>query len=130
MGKDKTERLNYFTKELDKQRSGLASHKKQIELLENSRVFNEEGIKYNQGWVTFHLEAIEKHKEQIKLEVGKDQESKLAFHKEQIEGHHQENISYHQKEICTIEKWIQMHRDAIPSCDEQIKFLREKIDNL
>ncbi len=123
-------RLNYLTKELEKQKNKLNYHKEQIKLLEGSRVFNEEGIKYNQGWVAFHLEAIEKHKEQIKAGVGKDQESKLNFHKEQIEGHHQDNISYHEKEICTIDKWIQMHMDAIPSCDEQIKFLRKKIDNL
>tara|TARA_Y100000310_G_scaffold246405_1_gene251707 strand:- start:575 stop:955 length:381 start_codon:yes stop_codon:yes gene_type:complete len=123
-------RLSYLTKELEKQKAKLDSHKEQIGLLKDSRVFNEKGIKYNQGWVTFHLEAIEKHKEQIKADVGDDQVSKLNFHIEQIENHHKENISYHKKEICTIDKWIKMHRDSIPSCDEQIKFLQRKINNL
>ena len=130
--KDRSKRLEYLTKEKEKQEERKDFYIQQIDELRSVLNSNEQAIKYNKGWILFHEKAIEEHTRKINtasnLVEKSDQEKKLQFHKEQIKEHHKKNIKYHNKERQAIQKEIDLFESGMNRCEEQIRFLNEKID--
>ena len=63
--KDKSERLNYFHEEKQKQDKRKSLYVQQLEEIRNLLEANEKEIKYNEDWIGFHETSIEGHKKQI-----------------------------------------------------------------
>ena len=130
--KDKSERLNYFYGEKQKQDKRKNLYVQQLEEIRSLLEVNEKEIKYNGGWISFHETSIESHKKQIQetfdFEKKKEQEERLKFHTEQIENHHKKCIEFHKKEVEFIKKEIQLFEDGIKKCEEQLEFLNKKIE--
>ena len=130
--KDKSERLRYLNEEKEKQEKRRAFYIDQINNLKDWIKSNQKEIKYNEGWINFHKNSEEKHKEKIKqtaiLDEKIEQENKLDFHIKEIKNHHEEYINFHKREIDFINEEIKFFEKGIDKCQKQLDFLNEKIE--
>lgn len=130
--KDKLGRLKYLEGEKGKQEKRKSVYVQQLEEIQESLGSNKKEIEYNENWIRFHGDSIEKHKKKIQetfdLNEKINQEKKLEFHKKQIEEHHKKYIDYHRKEIEFIKKEIQIFEDGIKKCEEQLEFINRKLE--
>jgi hypothetical protein len=129
--KDKFDRVKYFGELIKNQEERKEFYIQQIEQIKKLRDLNEKEIKYNENWIIFHEKSIKEHEKAIKntldLNYKKEQEEKLNFHVSQIKGHHSESINYHKKEVIALEKEMDLFKQGIARCEEQIKYLERKI---
>lgn len=129
--KDKFDRVKYFEELIKNQLERRNFYTQQIEQIKKLLDSNEKEIKYNEGWIKFHEKSSKGHEKAIKntfdLNYKKEQEEKLSFHLSQIKEHHSENINYHQKEVIALKKEMELFKQGIERCGEQIKYLEKKI---